>query len=116
MKKILKSAWLSLFLIPQTAFAAISLPKPIQPIESASLSSIVTNIINWILWLAGALVVIYLIYGGIVYITAAGNEEKVKAGKSILLNAIIGIVIILICLLVVGWIKGALTSGTPTRY
>lgn len=44
--------------------------------------------------IAGALATIYLIWNGIQYITSAGNPEKIKSARSGMINAVIGIVII----------------------
>lgn len=56
--------------------------------------ALVNNVITIIIWIAGALAVIYLVYSGILYITAAGNPDQAKKGQQGVINAIIGIVII----------------------
>jgi RsiW-degrading membrane proteinase PrsW (M82 family) len=38
---------------------------------------------------------ILIIYGGILWMTAAGNEEKVKKAKELITEALIGLVIVL---------------------
>ena len=72
----------------------ITIPTiPLVP-QGTGITTIITNIAGWVLWIAGALALIYLIYGGIIYITAGGNEDRAKIGKSALLSAIVGLVII----------------------
>ena len=68
----------------------------LQPQESSTgdVNTLVTSVINLIVLIAGALAVIYLIYSGILYITAAGNPDQAKKGQQGVINAIIGIVII----------------------
>jgi type IV secretory pathway VirB2 component (pilin) len=44
---------------------------------------------------AGAVAFIYLIYSGFLYLTAAGNPDNAKKGQQGIINAIIGIAIIL---------------------
>ncbi len=56
--------------------------------------TIVSNVINLIIMIAGAAAIIYLIYSGILYITAAGNPDAAKKGQQGIINAVIGIVII----------------------
>lgn len=68
---------------------------------AVSLTQIITNIVNVILLVAGALAVIYLIYSGILYITAAGNPDSAKKGQQGVINAIIGIVIIALAYVIV---------------
>lgn len=78
-----------------------------------TLSGILLNVMSWILWLAGAFALIYLIYGGILYITAAGNEEKTKAGKNAIVYAIIGIAIVVLSFVIVNWIADILSIEAP---
>lgn len=68
----------------------------LHPVSGASgtWQGVVSSVIDIILMVAGALAVIYLIYSGILYITAAGNPDAAKKGQQGIINAIIGIVII----------------------
>ncbi len=76
-----------------------------------SLTNMVTSVIDILLFVAGALAVIYLIYSGILYITAAGNPDAAKKGQQGILNAVIGIVIIVLAYFiassVAAYVKGA---------
>lgn len=69
------------------------------------------RVITVVLIVAGALAVIYLIYGGILYITAAGDQEKATAGRTAIVNAIIGIIIIALAFAIVAWVTNAI-QGT----
>jgi len=102
-----------LSILPQKA-AAVTLPgrNVVEPFTYGSVTDFLTRIVNWILWLAAALALIYLIYGGVVYLTAGGNEDKAKAGKTTVLQAVIGIVIILFSLLIISWVRSILLHGT----
>jgi len=53
------------------------------------------NYINGFLTLFGLLFLILVIYGGWVWMTARGNQEKVSQGKKILIQAAIGFAFIL---------------------
>jgi len=59
-------------------------------------TALVTNIVNWLLGITSALVILFLVVGGIMYITAAGDEQKTEQAKKIITYCIIGLVIILI--------------------
>ena len=89
--------------------------KRINPLTEGSLSDKIAAGINAALWFAGALAVIYLVYGGILYITAGGDAEKATKGRTALINAIIGVIVILLALLILAYIKDALgaSSGSP---
>ncbi|GAB4141966.1 MAG: hypothetical protein Fur0024_4350 [Patescibacteria group bacterium] len=44
----------------------------------------------------GLLAVVYIIYGGILYITSGGDDGKAKTARKAVVNAIIGLVIVLL--------------------
>jgi len=83
------------------------------PIAGESFTTIANRLLNWVLVLAGLLAVIYLIYGGIMYITAGGDADKATKGRTAVINAIIGIIIILLAIVVVAWVDSLVKSGTP---
>ncbi len=69
------------------------------------------TIIQWALGIAFAVAVIFLIYGGFLYITSGGNEEQATKGKSAVVNALIGIVVIILSFVIVNVVAN-LASGT----
>ncbi len=84
------------------AFAQFSTDQVevIAPPADVSIRDTISFIVNIILAIVGILAVIYLIYGGILYITAGGDAEKAGKGRTAITNAIIGIVIILASLII----------------
>lgn len=56
---------------------------------------VIANIIRVFLGLLGVIALILVLYGGFVWMTAAGNEEKIATAKKLLMNAAIGLAIIL---------------------
>ncbi len=74
---------------------------------------IIDFVVTWVLVLAGAIAVIYLIYGGLLYITAGGDAEKATKGRTALINAIIGIIIIALAFVIVRWVSSIVTGGQP---
>ncbi|MFA5024772.1 MAG: hypothetical protein WC523_07545 [Patescibacteria group bacterium] len=58
--------------------------------------NIISAVIGYMLDVAGALAIIYLIYSGILYITAAGNPDNAKKGQQGLINAVIGVIVIVL--------------------
>jgi type IV secretory pathway VirB2 component (pilin) len=94
------------------AQAAITFPVLNPVTGGTTLDQVLQRVVTWILLLAGTIAVVYLIYGGILYITAGGDAEKAKSGRTAVVNAIIGIVIILLALVIVNWVMSIVTSGT----
>ena len=68
--------------------------------QDTTFAGVITKVISLILMVAGALAVIYLIYSGILYITAAGNPDAAKKGQQGIINAIIGIIIIVLAFVI----------------
>ncbi len=75
-----------------------------------SIRLLVLRIINFFLGFLGILAVIMVIYGGVTYVTAAGNDESIGNAKKIILYSLIGIVVILLSFAVVNTILGAGTG------
>jgi hypothetical protein len=63
---------------------------------SGSATELITNVVRLMLMLAGAIAVVFVIIGGYYYMTSAGNEEAAEQGKKTLINAIIGVVVIIL--------------------
>jgi hypothetical protein len=63
------------------------------------------NITNWLFYILMLAVTLMIIYGGFLYITAAGDPEKAGKGKSVLTFAIIGLVIALLAKIIPSVVK-----------
>jgi hypothetical protein len=66
------------------------------------------KIANWLLGVAGSLALLMFIYGGIMFLISGGSSERVSKGKTILTNSIIGLAIILLSFLIIGFVFKAL--------
>lgn len=64
-------------------------------IGSRDVEEIVIGIIQWILGILALIAVIMILIGGFIWMTAGGNDDKIKTAKGLLRAAIIGLVIIL---------------------
>ena len=53
----------------------------------------IMNVTNWILGFIAIIATLVIIYGGVQYLTAGGNEDNVGAAKKTITYGIIGIVI-----------------------
>ncbi|MDF1497393.1 MAG: hypothetical protein P1P90_05035 [Patescibacteria group bacterium] len=72
---------------------------------------IVGNLINSVLTLVGVLLLVYLIWAGFLWMTAGGDEGKVKQATTMIRNAIIGIFIIGLSFVISNEILNALLAG-----
>ncbi len=91
----------------------------------ACLVDVVGRLINIVLGLTGIALFGYLLYGGIRWMTAGGEKEKVEKSTSTLRNAVAGMIIIALAysvsvfvlsqltIVVNGGVSSAATSSTP---
>jgi cytochrome bd-type quinol oxidase subunit 2 len=82
----------------QLSGTTIGAPKP---------ENVYYNIIYWFLIICGLVAVLSLIYGGILYVTAAGEAEKAERAKKTITGAIVGIIIIIASYSAYNYIIGA---------
>ncbi|PIY92495.1 MAG: hypothetical protein COY70_02935, partial [Candidatus Magasanikbacteria bacterium CG_4_10_14_0_8_um_filter_42_12] len=101
---------LLIFLAPHVAFAQAA-DFGVQNVQdqglglsSQPLQVTVVKVIRAILGFLGLIAVIIVLYGGYVYMTAGGNEDKVSQAKMILRNGVIGLTIILFSFAIVQFI------------
>lgn len=73
---------------------------------------IIGNIIRYALEFIGVILVVIIVYGGFVWMTAAGNPEKVDKAKKILINAVVGLIIILMSWGIATFVITSLTNAT----
>ncbi len=66
---------------------------------------------NFILKYVGVIFLIFLIVGGIMWIVASGNPERIKRGKGILVGSLIGILIVFFAWQIVNLVICAVSGG-----
>ncbi len=90
---------------------------PVTQVRSTiELSDIILRVINWTFTIGGGLAVIYIIYGGFIYLTAGSDENKTGEARNSITSAIIGLVIIALSFTIVNWLAVALDFARPVRF
>lgn len=87
----------------QRAAGECGLPQMLQ---------VAVNLARLMLGLLGSITLIVFVYGGVVWLTAAGNAQRVERGKQVFEGALVGLVIVLAAWVIVNFVLAALT-GTP---
>ena len=69
---------------------------PVTPngIPEKPLDEVIMDITDWVLGFAGIIAILVIVYGGLLYLTSAGNEDQMEKGKKTLMWGILGLVII----------------------
>lgn len=70
---------------------------------------ILMGIFDIILFFAGLLAVIMVMYGGYKLVTSTGEPQKIAAGRTTIINSLVGLVIAIIASQIVGFIAGKLS-------
>jgi uncharacterized membrane-anchored protein len=110
MKKITKVALALCYLLPTFAFAALGDGKLVENTNSRSLVDFLGSIQSWLLGIVGGLSVLFIVYGGFLYVTSSGNQQKVETAKKTLTYAILGLVLVVLA----GLIFSVITGGFLT--
>ncbi len=79
------------------------------------LTSVIGNIIKVFLGLLGIVFLLIMIFAGYLWMTAGGDDKQVLRAKRLIINAVIGIVIILFAYGITSFIIGALLDATGTK-
>lgn len=83
-------------------------------VKDNSLPAIVGKIINVFLSILGVLFVVLMVYGGYTWMTSFGNSQKVDKAKELIVDAVIGLIIILAAYAIAGFVVGQLVKATTT--
>lgn len=101
-------ALLAVFAVAHHAHAYSAFP---DPLNNADVPILVNRLVTAVLGIVGALFFVMFLWGGFQYMTAGGDAGKVKAGRTTLINAIIGIGLIVCSYAIVGNILGWIWVG-----
>jgi len=99
----------TLMAMPAIVFGAdgFSVPSGTN-LPSASLTEIITNIMNWLLMIVGILGVIGFVIAGILYLTAAGDGDQISRAKTAMIYSIVGVLVALIGVVVIKAVQSLL--------
>ncbi|NQV90812.1 hypothetical protein HQ487_05425 [Candidatus Uhrbacteria bacterium] len=116
------TAWAStlpILFLPAAAFAQLSQAQTdLTSVGSAigtdatsnDLPELIGNIIGVLLSVLGIIFVVLVVYAGFLYLTSAGEPDKVKKAKTMLTQAVIGLVIIVAAYAIAAFVIDALTT------
>lgn len=80
------------------------------PFQNEAPAGIIGKVIGAGLAFIGVLFFGLMIYGGIIWMMARGNDQDVEKAKNLIISAIIGLIIVLSAYAITSYIGGALTK------
>ncbi len=81
-------------------------------LASTDIRVVIARIIRVALGLLGIIALVLVIYGGFVFMTAGGDDQKISQGKKILINGVIGLTIILSSYAITSFVISKLVEAT----
>ena len=90
MKKIILYTTITGLIVPHVVLAAIT-----NPMKFKTINEFMAELLEVIIFISVPIIVVMVIYGGFLFVTAGGNVEKINSAKKTLLWTLIGAVIIL---------------------
>ncbi len=79
-------------------------------------AELVNGLIQWVIGIAGIVAVIFLVLGGITYITSSGDLPKLQKAKNTILYALIGLAIVGLAEIITAFVGNAIRSSVTTSY
>lgn len=77
-----------------------------------SIYGIISRTMNWLLAILGFIGIIGFVIAGILYLTAAGDEDQIGKAKNAMMYSIIGVIVALIGFVIINAVENWLSSGT----
>jgi hypothetical protein len=81
-----------------------------NPLHVTTVPALVSNILTIAIGMIGAMSLLIFIYGGLIWLTSAGEAGKIKEGKDAMKWAVIGLVIVFTSYALVSFVIKALTG------
>ncbi len=79
--------------------------------DTTSFVTTIVNIVNVLLILVGIIASIYLVLGGLRYITSEGENDQTKKAKNTIVYAIIGLIVIGLSAMIVNFVVDDVVGG-----
>jgi hypothetical protein len=94
------------------AQASLGLPSGLAGLSSQDVKITIQNIVQIIFGFLGILLVLFLLYGGWLWMTSQGNEDQIDRAKKVITSAVIGLVLILASFGIATFIVNSLNQAT----
>lgn len=115
-----------LTLIPTNTHAAINcsddtIPQSVlkangcSPDDTPTLDTVIVNIINGAIGVLSVVIVIFIIVGGVNYMTSAGDPGKIEKAKKTILYAVVGAIICALAFAITNFVIGALQNADASN-
>ncbi len=84
----------------------------VQDFRALTLNEIIVIVVHWILAILAIMAILMIIIGGLMYLTSAGNEDRIASAKKMIIYAIVGLVIALLAYIIVNLVNTLLFGSS----
>lgn len=84
--------------------------------STLSPDKMVLNLIHWVTAVAGIVSVIFVVYGGTMYMTSAGEPNKIQQAKKMILYAFIGLAIVGLAEVITAFVGNAIREADKNAF
>lgn len=101
MKKILNNIRKAVYMMPLLVASRVSagpsldFPANFADFSTADIKTTIENIVRIVIGFLGIITVLIILYGGLIWMTSFGNEEKIEQAKKLIGAGVVGLVIVL---------------------
>ncbi|MBR3131975.1 hypothetical protein IKG33_00975 [Candidatus Saccharibacteria bacterium] len=78
--------------------------------------TVITSSLQWVIGIAGAIAAIFIVYGGISYITSRGEPNKLQQAKQMITYALIGLAIVALSEFIVIFVSNIINNANDNAY
>ena len=87
---------------------------PVTGVGCTDPGVLVENLISWFTRIAGLVSAIFLVYGGITYVTSSGDPGKTKKAKDMILYSLIGLIIVALASIITAFVSNTIRNANQT--
>lgn len=82
--------------------------------QCAAPDQIVIHALQWVIGVAGVIAAIFVVYGGIMYATSAGDPSKLKQARNMITYALIGLAIVALAEIITAFVSNMIREANDT--
>ena len=118
-KKTLTNAFigLAIVMLSSVIFSSIRIAlignNPLS-INATDATTMVTSLVQWTIGIGGAVAAIFVVYGGISYMTSSGDAGKLAKAKNVIINALIGLAIVALAEVITAFVSNIIRDSQNT--
>jgi type IV secretory pathway VirB2 component (pilin) len=96
-KKIICQTLVLFFLISVLALPSLALAQTTftNPLKFSTITEVLTSLLSFLQGAVVTVAIVFIVIGGILYMTSAGNEKRITTAKNCWTGAVIGLAIVL---------------------